>query len=122
MAECRFCDHRNPPGKKSCEKCGAELPFAPAQGEAAVAALESRGDLSDTDREVLRIYAAEGKLAAIKRYREVTRQGLKESKQAVEELANRVGVKPGSGGSGCAAMLVAMVATACLLAVKFAAG
>jgi ribosomal protein L7/L12 len=120
MTRCHFCDHRNPPGQKNCEKCGAELahPEPPAETEASLAA---RHDLSDRERETLKILAVEGKIAAIKHYRETTGLGLKESKDAVEELARRVGVKP-AAGTGCATVLVAVFATACLLAVKFAAG
>jgi hypothetical protein len=118
MTACQFCDHRNPAGAKNCAKCGAELVHAEAQ---TAAPIEQRHDLSDRERETLRILAADGKIAAIKHHRETTGLGLKESKDAVEELARRVGVTPAQGG-GCAAMVVALFATLCLLFAGFAAG
>ena len=44
-------------------------------------------ELDDTGKaEVRELYQAEGKIAAIKRYRELTGQGLREAKEAVEDM------------------------------------
>lgn len=56
------------------------------------------------ETEVLNVLSREGKIAAIKRYREHQRVGLKEAKEAVEAMAVRHGVAPKS--AGCFGMLL----------------
>lgn len=120
MILCRFCDRRNPPGRTHCESCGAELPQDPSAAPAQLtpAAGGDAGDLAD---EVVAILKQQGKIAAIKRYREATGLGLRESKEAVERLGVEAGV-PSSGASGCAPVLAAVLATACLVGACVVAG
>ena len=110
MTVCRFCDRRNSPGRTHCEGCGAELSGA---NEARSGDAESYADDSLEGR-ILRIFATQGKIAAIKAHREATGLGLKESKDAVESLAHKAGVAPAGGQGGCATVLLAVVATLCL--------
>lgn len=116
MPQCRFCDHRNSPGRQSCEKCGAELPVDPDE-TAPMPALSAGGNFSPFETEILTLVGRQGKIAAIKRYREASGLGLKESKDIVDALAARAGVKAASG-VGCAGsvLLVLGVALASLLA------
>ncbi|MCA9053689.1 MAG: ribosomal protein L7/L12 [Planctomycetaceae bacterium] len=106
MTTCQFCDHRNPPGQHHCEKCGAELSLEPAAPEAAADGEPSTG----LDAEIKRLLQQQGKIAAIKRYREATGVGLAEAKYAVEQFAERTGVASGSG-KGCTTVLAVMLAT-----------
>lgn len=117
MPVCQFCDHRNDDARRNCEKCGAELPVDPTT----IAAREARRELEGLDADVVEILEREGKIAAIKHYRDETGCGLREAKEAVEQLAARVGISPRSG-AGCAALFVALFATLCLAAVGFVAG
>lgn len=59
------------------------------------------------ETEVLNALSRDGKIAAIKIYRERTKVGLKEAKEAVEGLAARHGVA--AKGSGCAGMVLLFV-------------
>jgi hypothetical protein len=108
MPRCQFCDRDNPAGRRRCDDCGAELPESGGSGLVAAAANELEAEIAD-------LLSGEGKIAAIKRYREATGAGLKESKEAVEELEQRLGVTPAAGAApGCMVVLVALLATACL--------
>jgi hypothetical protein len=61
------------------------------------------------EAEVLQLAKTQGKIAAIKRFREGTGVGLKEAKEAVESMMELHGVK-GAAGSGCgSAVLVGAV-------------
>jgi hypothetical protein len=115
MTTCTFCDQRNAAGRKHCEKCGAELPGAAA---ARPAPAEPPSGL---ERELLELVRSQGKIAAIKRYREATGQGLKESKDAVELLAAAHGIES-PGGSGCATVLAACLALVSLVCSAIVAG
>src|SRR5262245_11232038 len=64
--------------------------------------------------ELLALLKAGQKIEAIKLYRDQTGAGLKEAKDAVEDLAARHGIVP--RGAGCAGMLVLLVACLGLLA------
>lgn len=109
MTVCDFCSHLNAAGRNRCEQCGAELPVDPRHTEQAAA----RQALTGLDAEIASRLEREGKIAAIKHYREVTGKGLKESKEAVEALARRVGID--AQGRGCAgAVLVLMLLVAAL--------
>lgn len=57
--------------------------------------------------EVLNALSRDGKIGAIKLYRERTKVGLKEAKEAVEGIAARHGVA--AKGSGCAGMVLLLV-------------
>ena len=47
-------------------------------------------DLDEAEKTEIRdLYRAEGKISAIRRYRELTGQGLREAKEAVEDLVER---------------------------------
>src|SRR5207302_9114522 len=60
----------------------------------------------DPDSELLELLGRGQKIQAIKVYRERTRAGLKEAKEAVEALARSRGLAPkGAGCSGAAALL-----------------
>lgn len=152
---CTFCDAFNPPDRRNCVSCGAELPGAIdlpppaataedleaeviglarnqgiiaaikcyrdatgvglAEAKAAVEALVAGASVVTVttsgggvnEAEILAIVREQGKIAAIKRYRELTGQGLKEAKDAVEEMMARNGVEPGRSGAGCGSYVFA---------------
>jgi ribosomal protein L7/L12 len=81
MSRCPFCDHKNPPGARSCASCKAEL-FASADDDAAGAGPESQ----TLDGRVLALVREGRKIEAIKLYRDMTGTGLKDAKDAVEAL------------------------------------
>jgi large subunit ribosomal protein L7/L12 len=86
------------------EATGASL----VEAKAAVEALERGGPLSSelapasSEEEVLALLKQGQKINAIKLYRQRTGAGLKEAKDAVEELARRYAIKE----AGCASLLV----------------
>ena len=67
----------------------------------------SLGDEKDLEAEVLDALSRTGKIQAIKLYRDRTKAGLKEAKDAVESIAARHGLV--SKGSGCAGMVLLFV-------------
>ncbi|MEZ6065990.1 MAG: prenyltransferase/squalene oxidase repeat-containing protein [Planctomycetaceae bacterium] len=83
MPACQFCDHRNPPGSRSCKSCGAELPRDTAEPHpAADAAADApvRGADGSLEEQVIKLLESSGKIAAIKYHRTATGMGLKESR------------------------------------------
>ena len=56
------------------------------------------------EKTIAETFASEGKIPAIKLYRQETGAGLKDAKEAVEALAQKHGIK--STGTGCAGMLM----------------
>ncbi len=64
-------------------------------------------DVTNLEANVLNALSRDGKIAAIKFYRERTKVGLKEAKEAVEGIATRHGVA--AKGSGCAGVLLLFV-------------
>jgi ribosomal protein L7/L12 len=88
------------------EATGAGL----AEAKAAVEALERGGPLpsgappNDSEKDLLSLLQQGQKIKAIKLYRERTGAGLKEAKDAVEDLARRHGIKT----TGCASILVCL--------------
>ena len=99
MIRCPKCDHFNLADAADCERCGrplAERVLQQAQAEAA----------ESIDGQVLTIAGTAGKIAAIKYYREQTGAGLKDAKEAVEQLMSRHNVRAAS--TGCAGMLLLM--------------
>ncbi len=69
------------------------------------------GPTSSADQEVLTIVRNQGKIAAIKRYRDLTGCGLREAKSAVEGLMAKTGTQAPSG-AGCSTTAVVAL---CLL-------
>lgn len=98
MLRCSNCDHFNLADAKACERCGRPLldespsPQAGADGES-------------LEAQVLAIAGTTGKIAAIKYYREKTGAGLKDAKQAVEQLLDQHNVK---AASGCAVLFAVL--------------
>jgi hypothetical protein len=118
---CRFCDRRNPPEYTHCAGCGAALsrdPDVPPSADGGISPASAPQGLA---AEVLAILQSQGKIAAIKQYREATGAGLRESKEAVEALAEEAGVTP-ARGSGCAPLVMALLATVCLAGACLVAG
>jgi ribosomal protein L7/L12 len=74
MIRCTFCDFKNPENSTRCTNCGAEL-----------AGTLDAGHQSLTETLTTLIRRGQ-KIEAIKQYRERTRSGLKEAKDAVEAL------------------------------------
>ncbi|MFV0445794.1 MAG: hypothetical protein ACK5Q5_19630 [Planctomycetaceae bacterium] len=106
---CHFCDHRNATGRKHCKSCGAELPFD-APPPTAAADFDEAG--RRLERDVVFLLKTDGLIPAIRHYREVTGLGLKESKEAVEQIAQVHDVmRPPQPGAGCVTVFVAVIAT-----------
>ncbi|MEX2185473.1 MAG: hypothetical protein WD875_01710 [Pirellulales bacterium] len=129
MAKCRICNADNRAEAQRCESCGAWLD-APASGDSATDGGSSgdqpnaaSGDPPATPADpleaaVVDLMRRSRKIEAIKRYREATGKGLKESKEAVEEIAQRHGVPSHSSGVGCGATLfLAAAALGCMIGV-----
>lgn len=105
------------------EKTGASLLLA----KQAVEAIESGGDslgrlagrgLSEEDeQQLVNVLKQDGKIAAIKRHREITGATLVDAKQAVEALAVKHLIEPAKEGCfGVILAFVAIVATAMSIA------
>ena len=81
----------------------------------AIEALERGGDLpvperrsfSNAEEEIVFLLEQGRKIEAIKLYREQTGTGLKEAKEAVEDIARRRGIQK---GSGCFSMILVGIA------------
>lgn len=88
-----------------------------AEAKQAVEMIEVGGTTSvpapatGTEAAVLDIVRSQGKIAAIKRYRELTGCGLREAKSAVEGLMARTGIQA-PAGAGCS---TSAILTLCLL-------
>ena len=115
MSKCPFCGNNNPAGVELCKACGARIPDAtalpdsPAQATPATDAEPTEAQPTDLENRVLEELLAGRKIAAVKLYREATGGGLKEAKDAVEDLGARHNVV--AKGSGCAGALVLLLAT-----------
>jgi ribosomal protein L7/L12 len=70
-------------GAHACPYCG--VAFEGAEG-----APPPRPPTPNADPEVLRLIRGGNKIGAIKRYRELTGLGLKESKEAIDEIEARL--------------------------------
>lgn len=79
MPRCRFCDAEVPLGRKNCPACGAELPAEDLPPQVSLSP-------GDPNADVIAALERGGKIEAIRVYRERTRAGLAEAKQAVEAL------------------------------------
>jgi ribosomal protein L7/L12 len=106
MLRCEHCDHFNLTDAKNCERCGA--PLQAAVPEESPQALSAPG-ASGLEAHVLQIARTQGKIPAIKHYREATGAGLKEAKEAVEAIMLQHGVQVAK--SGCASSVMLLAAT-----------
>jgi ribosomal protein L7/L12 len=109
MLRCTHCDHFNLSDATNCERCGA--PLAAVASEQPTPAPGTSGT-SGMETQVLEIARTQGKIAAIKHYREATGAGLKEAKDAVESLVARHGVS--IARSGCASAVL-LLGVACVV-------
>lgn len=98
MLRCEHCDHFNLTDARNCERCGA--PLTPAAVD------EAMNGASDLEAHVLETARTQGKIAAIKHYREATGAGLKEAKDAVEAMILRHGVQIAKSGCASAVLLL----------------
>jgi ribosomal protein L7/L12 len=105
MLRCEHCDHFNLPDAKNCERCGA--PLAASIPEEQPAGPSAPGG-SGLEARILEIARTQGKIQAIKHYREVTGAGLKEAKDAVEAMILRHGVKVMKSGCATSVLLFAV--------------
>ncbi len=80
-----------------------------ASGGAGDKFLSQRQPMEHLEAEILDLARNQGKIPAIKRYREAQVCGLKEAKVAVEAMLAEHGVQP-HAGSGCAGVLLLAVA------------
>ena len=108
MTKCPSCGEENPSGVGLCKQCGGPISMTEdARPEIPPGSLEEQ---------VLGLLRAGKKMDAIKLYREKTGAGLKEAKDAVEDLAKQYNVA--SSKTGCAGVLL-MVVAAVLILMKY---
>jgi len=79
MSKCQFCGKKNPPAAETCVECGTK--FLDRDRE------EPPERPDSLEEELLELLRSGQKITAIKRYREENDVGLKEAKDAVEQLA-----------------------------------
>ena len=102
MLRCSHCDHFNSEDSTQCERCGAPLDESDS-GNAA----ESAAAADPFVEQVLTIAAENGKIAAIKHYREATGAGLKDAKDAVESMMRQHKIVANTGtGGGCVGVVL----------------
>lgn len=122
MATCRICNSNNLLDAQRCASCGAWLDVAnEARGDSAQPASQPPASAAPqptdpTEAQVVALMALGRKIEAIKVFRTATGAGLKEAKDAVEQIAQRYGISPGSQGGGCAALVVLLVVVALVVA------
>lgn len=118
MQRCPACDHFNLVDEVTCERCGGTLSAESLDAGVAEPAVDPAAD--SFEGRVLHAARTNGKIAAIKLYREQRGGGLKEAKEAVEAIMAEYGVTVGTSGSGCGtsvlAILIALITIARLLA------
>lgn len=99
---CNHCGRENDDDARFCQGCGAEMNEALSTSQGRIEA------------EVINLLEREGKIAAIKYYREQTGLGLKESKDVVDRIAQVNNIK--AVGSGCLSVLaICLTAVGCLM-------
>lgn len=106
MLRCSHCDHFNSEDSTQCERCGAPLdtPGSDAGGDAA-----ATGPADPFVEQVLKIATENGKIAAIKHYREATGSGLKDAKEAVESMMRQHKIIANAGpAGGCFGVVLAI--------------
>ncbi len=109
MLRCEHCDHFNLIDAKNCERCGA--PLGEAVSEESSPALSASG-ASGLEAQVLEIARTQGKIQAIKHYREATGAGLKEAKDVVEAMILRHGLQIAKSGCASSVLLLAAAGAA----------
>lgn len=108
MQRCPACDHFNLADAKTCERCGKPLPSeSSSEGSLTGSASPPEDSL---EARVLQTARSNGKIAAIKLWREHRGGGLKEAKEAVEALMAEYNVRAGGGSGGCGASVLLMLA------------
>jgi ribosomal protein L7/L12 len=112
MTVCPYCNHENAQDAERCEGCGAWLTQdRPTTGSQSVPGSEADAAADrEFDAELVSLLREGKKIAAIKRYREETGAGLKDAKDAVEEIARRLEIT--SQKAGCAGVLLVVLTTA----------
>lgn len=102
----------------------ADLAEAKAAVEAMIAgaSAEASKPKSAVEEEILPIIREHGKIAAIKRYRELTGLGLREAKDYVEGLMARTGTTAGRSSAGCGSYVLALLLAGIGLTVILSAG
>ena len=109
MSRCRFCEETIQPGNKFCPQCGAEVPeedYQPSPIQLDDSLRRALEHIEDPfEKTIAATFASEGKISAIKLYRQKKGVDLKDAKEAVEALAQKHGIKS-TGTAGCAGMLV----------------
>lgn len=120
MSKCPSCGHDNPAGIELCKGCGARIPDQQSppsrnQPDFGRASGQPPAEPDGLEARVLAELEAGRKISAVKLYREHTNVGLKQAKDAVEELAAKHGLV--AKGGGCAGILfLALVTVAALIA------
>ncbi len=110
MSKCRFCDHANPDDAQRCEGCGVWLNDKQAEPASDKAdADQSDAAADELEGRLLDMLRAGQKIEAIKLCRQETGLGLKEAKDAVEELGRKHEVELPKGG-GCAGVVLLVIA------------
>jgi ribosomal protein L7/L12 len=105
MTKCPSCGEANPSGVGFCKKCGGPIPMQEIQPEASLSPEVEPGSLEE---ELLGLLQGHKLIEAIKLYRAKKGCGLKEAKDAMDELAKRHNIA--KSGSGCAGVVLAIVA------------
>ena len=116
MPTCQACGRDNARGVELCRNCGARLKDVDAQPPVAQpepSLEQAPGEASGLEGRVLALMREGRKIQAIKLYRGKTRTGLKEAKDAVEQLAAKHGITP--KGAGCASVLILALAACGML-------
>lgn len=90
MNRCTNCSFENDELRKTCGACGSDL-GTPLPSPHSIAEMYPAPD-PVAEHEILRLLREGKKIMAIKIHREATGLGLKESKEAVEALAQRHGL------------------------------
>lgn len=116
MPKCPSCGHENPAGVDLCKSCGARIPMqetpAPSlQPTPHVDAERPAPGPDSLEGQVLAELEAGRKISAVKIYRAHKNVGLKEAKDAVEELGHRHGIV--ATRTGCAGVLLLLFLGAC---------
>ncbi len=119
MAKCRLCDHLNPAGVDRCQKCGTWIDDRDTEPNAAPPTSDQGVEQpapapNSLEGRVLAALQAGRKIEAVKLYRAERNVGLKEAKDAVEDLAQEHGIAATRGG--CAGVLLLLVTVGVLIA------
>lgn len=116
MPKCQSCGYENAAGVELCKNCGARIPAqeTPAPSPPPTRDTDAQRAAPDPDSLEGRVLAeleAGRKISAVKIYRADKNVGLKEAKEAVEELGRRHGIV--ATRTGCAGVLLLLLLGAC---------